>query len=486
MNLSLMSLEISVVVLGIVVLLADLWMPAERKRMLGYAAAAALGLLFVNTFVGQCSCNSDGTTAGGMFIQDAFSGFFKRFFLLAAALVLVLAVEFSDRIAAGVSEYYSLIIFALAGMLFAASANDFTMLFVSIELITITFYVLTIFTRGKVTSLEAGVKYLILGALSSAFMIYGIALVWGTTGKFNFNELAAVSSQFAENKLFLFGVLFILVGLGFKIAAFPFQMWTPDVYQGAPTPTAAFLAVGSKAAGFVLLLRFLFVAIPSVTAHWDKLLIIVSAITILYGNLCAIPQRNLKRLLGYSSIAHAGYLLLGVAALTGAGQAAVLYYLGGYLFTTLAAFAVIAIAMRHLDSEDIGGLAGLHQRSPLLAATLTIAMVSLAGIPPLAGFFGKFLLLKAVIEQGATNHGYYCLAFTALVGVVISLYYYFGVVRAIYFSKETPDAPPITMSLPAKLVIVICLAGMFYLGLFPSKMLNLASEATFALGLIAR
>ena len=486
MNLSLMSLEISVVALGIVVLLADLWLPAERKRALGYAAAAALGVLFLNTFTKNCSCELEGTAFGGMFMQDALAVFFKRFFLLAATLVLILAVEFSDRIAAGISEYYSLIVFALAGMLFAASSNDFTMLFVSIELITITFYVLTSFTRGKVAALEAGVKYLILGALSSAFMIYGIALVWGTTGKFNFNELAAVSAQFADNKLFLFGVLFILVGLGFKIAAFPFQMWTPDVYQGAPTPTAAFLAVGSKAAGFVLLLRFLFTAIPSVTAHWDKLLIIVSAITILYGNLCAIPQRNLKRLLGYSSIAHAGYLLLGVAALTGAGQAAVLYYLGGYLFTTLAAFAVIAIVMRHLDSEDIGGLAGLHQRSPLLAATLTLAMVSLAGIPPLAGFFGKFLLLKAIIERGATNPGYYCLAFVALVGVVISMYYYFGVVRAIYFSKETADAPPITMSLPAKFVIVICLAGMFYLGLFPAKMLTLANEATVALGLIAR
>ena len=481
-----MSLEIVVVLLGMIVLVADLWLPAERRRALGYAAAAALGFLFINTFLGQCSCHADGTTAGGMFIQDAFSGFFKRFFLLAAALVMVLAVEFSDRITAGVSEYYSLIIFALAGMLFAASANDFAMLFVSIELITITFYVLTSFTRGKVASLEAGVKYLILGALSSAFMVYGIALVWGTTGKFNFGELAMVSANFVDNKLFLFGVLFILVGLGFKIAAFPFQMWTPDVYQGAPAPTTAFLAIGSKAAGFVLLLRFLFVAIPSVTAHWDKLLIIVSAITILYGNLCAIPQRNLKRLLGYSSIAHAGYLLLGVAALTSAGQAAALYYLGGYLFTTMAAFAVIVIAMRHLDSEDIGGLAGLHQRSPLLAATLTLAMVSLAGIPPLAGFFGKFLLLKAVIEQGATNPGYYCLAFVALIGVVISMYYYFGVVRAIYFSKNAPEAAPILMSLPAKFVIVICVAGMFYLGLFPAKMLTLADEATVALGLIAR
>jgi NADH-quinone oxidoreductase subunit N len=488
MNLSLMSLEISVVALGLVLLLADLWLPAERKRTLGYAAAAALGLLFLNTFTGHCSCSLvDGlsnSTAGGMFIQDGLSVFFKRFFLLAAVLVLILAVEFSDRIAAGVSEYYSLIVFALAGMLFAASSNDFVMLFVSIELITITFYVLTSFQRGRLVSLEAGIKYLILGALSSAFMVYGIALVWGSSLQFNFSELAAYSlkhPELASNKVFLFGVLFILVGLGFKIAAFPFQMWTPDVYQGAPTPTTAFLAVGSKAAGFVLLLRVLFTAVPAITAHWTNLLIIISGITILYGNLCAIPQRNLKRLMGYSSIAHAGYLLLGVAALSSTGQVAVLYYLSGYLFTVVAAFTVIALVMRHLDSEDISGLAGLNQRSPLLAATLTLAMVSLAGIPPLAGFFGKFLLLKAVIEQGATNHGYYCLAFTALVGVVISLYYYFGVIRSIYWSKDAADLSPIPVSRPAKLAICICIAGIFWLGLFPNALLKVAEEAVRAL-----
>jgi len=477
MNLSLMSLEISVVALGLVLLLADLWLPAERKRMLGYAAAAALAVLFFNSFTGHCSCGLSGTAFGGMFVQDALAVFFKRFFLLAAILVLLVAVEFSDRIASGVSEYYSLIVFALSGMLFAASANDFVMLFVSIELITITFYVLTSFQRSKLVSLEAGVKYLILGALSSAFMVYGIALVWGTTGKFNFNELALVASNFTANKVFLIGLLFVLVGLGFKIAAFPFQIWVPDVYQGAPTPTTAFLAVGSKAAGFVLLLRVLFSAAPAVTEHWSRLLIIISGITILYGNLCAIPQRNLKRLMGYSSIAHAGYLLLGVAALSSAGQSAVLYYLGGYLFTTLAAFTVIALVMRHLESEDISGLAGLNERSPLLAATLTLAMVSLAGIPPLAGFFGKFLLLKAVIEQGATNHGYYCLAFTTLVGVVISLYYYFGVVRAIYWSRETPDLSPIQISHPMRLAIFVCIGGIFYLGLFPDALLNMATEA---------
>ena len=477
-----MSLEMVVVALGLGVLLADLWLPAERKRALGYVAAAALGLLFLNTFTSHCSCALVGQSAfDGMFVQDGLSVFFKRFFLLAAVLVLVLAVEFSDRIAAGVSEYYSLIIFALAGMLFAASANDFVMLFVAIELITITFYVLTSFTRGKVRALEAGVKYLILGALSSAFMVYGIALVWGTTGKFNFTELSMVAANFTDNKLFLFGVLFILVGLGFKIAAFPFQMWTPDVYQGAPTPTTAFLAVGSKAAGFVLLLRFLFSAIPEVAAQWTNLLIVISGITILYGNLCALPQRNLKRLLGYSSIAHAGYLLLGVAALNSAGQSAVLYYLAGYLFTTLAAFTVIALVMRHLESEDISGLAGLNQRSPLLAATMTLAMVSLAGIPPLAGFFGKFLLLKAVIEQGAANPGYYCLAFTALVGVVISLYYYFGVIRAIYWSKDATDVAPIQLSMPMKASVVVCVAGMFYLGLFPNTILGMAATAVKSL-----
>jgi NADH-quinone oxidoreductase subunit N len=279
--------------------------------------------------------------------------------------------------------------------------------------------------------------------------------------------------------------LFVMVGLGFKIAAFPFQIWAPDVYQGAPTPTTAFLAVGSKAAGFVLLLRVLFIAVPAVTAHWANLLIIISGITILYGNLCAIPQRNLKRLLGYSSIAHAGYLLLGVAALSVSGQAAVMYYLAGYLFTVIAAFLVIALVMRHLDTEDISGLAGLNQRSPLLAATMTLAMASLAGIPPLAGFFGKFLLLKSVIAQAQAtgNHGYYCLAFTALAGVVISLYYYFGVIRAIYWSKDAPDLSPISLSAPAKLAVWICIVGMFWIGLFPNTVLNLANEAAKALGI---
>jgi NADH-quinone oxidoreductase subunit N len=482
MNASLMTLEVCVLALGMVLMLADFWLPAERKKFAAYAAIAALAGLLVISFSGYGVCSLGGSAFNGMFVEDGLAVFFKRFFLVAAILVLFLAVEFSDRLAGGVSEYYSLIVFALAGMLFAASANDFTMLFVAIELITITFYVLTSFQRGRLVSLEAGVKYLILGALSSSFMVFGIALVWGTTGKLNFNELAAVEAQFQANRIFLFGVLFILVGLGFKIAAFPFQIWAPDVYQGAPTPTTAFLAVGSKAAGFVLLLRLLFTAVPTITHNWANVLIVISGITILYGNLCALPQRNLKRLLGYSSIAHAGYLLLGIAALSTSGQAALLYYLAGYLFTVVAAFTVICLVTRHLDNDDVSAFAGLHRRSPLLATTMTLAMASLAGIPPLAGFFGKFLLLKAVLEQGAVNPGYYCLAFTALAGVVISFYYYFGVIRSIYWGKDPVDVSPIILSGPIKVAIVICIAGIFWLGIFPATALDAANAAAAVFG----
>jgi len=481
MNTSLISLEISVIGLGLVLMLADLFVPAERRRYIAYAAIAALGVLLAINLSGNGSCTVTGTAFKGEYINDGLAIFFKRFFVVAAILVLFIAAEFADRFAAA-AEYYSLVLFALAGMLFAASANDFAMLFVSIELITITFYVLVSFQRNKIASLEAGVKYLILGALSSAFMIFGIALIWGTTGKLNFGELAAVAPQFADSKIFLLGILLVLVGLGFKIAAFPFQIWAPDVYQGAPTPTTAFLAVGSKAAGFVLLLRVLFTAVPTITANWGTLLIIISAITILYGNLCALPQHNLKRLLGYSSISHAGYLLLGVAALNADGQAAILYYLAGYLFTVLAGFLVIALVLRHLETDDISGLTGLSQRSPLLAATMTISMVSLAGFPPLAGFFGKLLLIRSVLEAAKTtgNHGYYYLVFIALIGVVISIFYYFGVIKAMYWNREAKDLSTIELSAPAMVTAWVCIAGIFWIGMFPNTLLDLANAAATA------
>jgi NADH-quinone oxidoreductase subunit N len=486
MNASVTILELAVLALGLGLLLLDLWTAPERKRFLGYGAAVALGLVLVFSFL-----RFDGGEAlyafGGSYVLDSMALFFKRFFLVAAIIVLIMAVEFADRIAAGISEYYSLIVFALCGMMFAASANDFTMLFVSVELVTVTFYVLTSFQRARLPSLEAGIKYLILGALSTAFTVYGIALVFGTAGTMKFAELATLQPTLVGNNLFLAGLLLVVIGLAFKIAAFPVQIWAPDVYQGSPAPTTAFLAVGSKAAGFVLLLRLLFSAVPEVTAHWTQLLIVMSAVTILYGNLCAIPQRNLKRLLGYSSIAHAGYLLLGIAAMAGnvkdsnAGGSAVLYYLSGYLFTVLAAFTVITLVLRRIEVEDISGLAGLGQRSSLLAVTMTLAMVSLAGIPPLAGFFGKFLLIKSALDQGAQNHAYYWLVGIAIVGVVISIWYYFGIIRAMYWSRDAFDLSPISISLPIRLVLCVCVAGMLVLGLFPNSLVNATTKAVKAL-----
>jgi NADH-quinone oxidoreductase subunit N len=479
MNVLLLNHELLVLALALGVLLVDLWLPVPAKRKLGCAAAIGVGLILAYSLF--CVRLSPGQPVqyafGQMYALDGLALFFKRFFLLAAIIVLIMSVEFADRIASGVAEFYALILLALAGMLFASSANDFALLFVSLELITVTFYVLTSFQRARVTSLEAGVKYLIIGALSTAFTVYGIALVYGMSHTLNFGQLSLVAAHFSGNPIFLFGLVLVLVGLGFKISAVPFQIWAPDVYQGAPAPVTAFLAVGSKAAGFVLLLRVLFSAVPDITAHWTNLLIILSAASILYGNLCAIPQRNLKRLFGYSGIAHAGYMLLGIAALSAAGRSAVLYYLSGYLFTVLGAFTVICVVLRQADGEDLSGLAGLHRRSPLLAAALTLSMASLAGIPPLAGFFGKFLLLKAVIEQALAHPGYYCLAFTALAGVVISLYYYFGVVRAIYWSDGPADLSPIQISTPIRISIYGCIAGMLYLGVFPNSVLNLANRA---------
>jgi NADH-quinone oxidoreductase subunit N len=514
MNASLIGLELGVLVLALGVLLMDLWLPAERKRALGYVAAAGVGLLLLSTFVrppplkaievrvvadtnvaaiatapAAAAAAASATNAppgfrlissevsptfGSGYVMDNLALFFKRFFLLAALIVLLMAVEFSSRLPAGISEFYSLTLFALAGMMFAASANDFTMMFVAIELITISFYVLTSFQRNRIASLEAGVKYLILGALASSFMVYGIALVYGTSGTMNFPELAVKARALSGQPLFLLGLLLVLSGLAFKVAAFPLQIWAPDVYQGSPAPATAFLAVGSKAAGMVLLLRFVLGSLPpEITGHWKLLIMVMSAVSILYGSLCAIPQRNLKRLLGYSSIANGGYLLLGIAAISNAGVTAVLYYLGGYLFTVLAAFSVICVVLRAAEVDDISGLAGLHQRSPLLAGAMTLSMMSLAGVPPLAGFFGKFLLFKAVIEQGPA---YYWLIGVAIVGVVISLYYYFGVIRAIYWSQQPADLSPLLVSIPLKVSLAVCLGGMLLLGIYPNALLHLTSS----------
>ena len=480
MNSSLLVVEILVALLGLGVLLADLWMPTQYRRQLGWIAAACVGIIF---FVGLKDAEevayafiAPGAKTG-MYVQDSLAVFFKQFFLLAALLVILMSVEYSGRFATGISEYFSLTLFALLGMLFAASTNDFTLMFAALELITITFVVLTSFQRDRAASIEAGVKYLILGATASAFMVFGIALVFGSAGTTNFNEIAAAQKTLATNPIFLVGLGLVLSGLLFKIAAVPFQVWAPDVYQGSPAPSTAFLAVGSKAAGIVLLLRVLFSAVPAITAHWHHVFAVLAGLTILYGSLCAIPQRSIKRLMGYSSIANAGFLLLGIAAVSKAGAAGMIYYIAGYLFTVLAAFTVLCVILSRTESDDIASLAGLGRRSPILAGALTLSMVSLAGIPPLAGFVGKFLLLKSIIPLGALDPLYYVLLAVAVIGVVISIYYYFGVIRAIYWGGKPADLSPIPTSWAVRGALLVCVVGMLWLGILPEHLVQISTPA---------
>ena len=475
MNLGMLSSELAVIGLALAVLLIDLWTPRQFRHRLGYLAAAGLLVILIASLCCASTSAPPATGFSGMFIQDGLALFFKRIFLATGVMIVLMGVEFRDHIPVGLGEFFSINLMALAGMMFAASANDFVMVYVAMEMISVSFYVLVSFQRSRSNSLEAGVKYLILSALSSGLLVFGIALIFGISGGTNFSLVAGEGTRLAQNKVFCLGALLVLLGLAFKISAIPMQMWAPDVYQGAPTPVTAFLAIGSKAAGFVLVLRVLFVAAPALSLQWGKLLTWAAALTILYGNLFAIPQRSLKRLLGYSSIANSGYLLLGVAALNTAGSVAVLYYLAGYAFTLAVIFIVLCLVAR--ENDDIAVLAGLNRRSPLLALALTLGIISLAGIPPLAGFFGKLLLFKAVLEQAAVHRSYLWLALVAIAGVVISYYYYFGVIRAVYWGEEGPEMKPIAVSAPLKLSVGVCIAAMFYLGLGPDAVLSAAREA---------
>lgn len=477
MNLSLLGPEVVLVLFGLALLLLEGVIPGPRRRLMGYASAAIVAVLFLYAASGHAGLTEPGYAFGRMFVLDGLAIFFKALFLCAGVFVLLLAADLGDRLGSGVTEYFVLTLFALAGMLLAASANNFAVMYVALELITVAFYVLTSYQRSRVASLEAGVKYLILGALSSAFMVYGIALCFGASGTMQFDELASNSAALAESRLFQAGMLMVLGGLAFKVAVFPFQIWAPDVYEGAPAPTTAFLAIGSKAAGVVLLVRLLGGVIPELGLKWEPLLMSVAGISILFGSLCAIPQRSLKRLMGYSSIANGGFVVVGLAAMSKAGSAAVLYYLAGYLFTVLTAFLVVAVVVERLGTDDFSGLAGLHQRSPLLAGALAVSMVSLAGVPPLAGFFGKFLVLKALVEQGAALPAYYALGGIAIFGVVISFWYYFGVLRAIYWGPESVDVTPVVVPPVLRVALVAGIVGVIYLGVFPQTVWDAAVAA---------
>lgn len=468
-----LQMEIMTVVLAVLGLLAGAFWPKHVSPIRrGLAAGAGLVVIASLFFV----CPQPHALFGGAYVLDRFAIFFKQVLLGTAALVLLLADAHEPLRRQGGAEFSALVLLAAAGMMLLASVNDFILLFVALELVTIGFYVLNSFLRGAVRALEAGLKYLVLGALSAGFMAYGLAYIFGAAGSFNFDVIhpALHGGQLAPG-VYQFGFALVLLGLGFKLAMVPMQIWAPDVYQGAPTPAAAFLASGSKLAGFVVLLRLVLAGVlPPAWVTQPVLPMALAAITLLYGALGGLAQTDIKRLLGYSSITNAGFLLLGFAAGGDAGHSAVIYYLVQYLFAVLAAFAVLTVVANANDTADRATLAGLHRRSPLLALALLMAMLSLAGIPPLGGALGKFFLLLAVLLRAQINPAFYALAGIAVVGAVIALFYYLRVLRGAWADPAPAAAVRITVPWTVRVVLFICMAGMLVLGAWPQPLLNWA------------
>ena len=466
---SLVSLEVLISIVLVSLVVVDIALPKNTsKDWIGILSfIALLGLIIF--WATQGSLN--GTTFNGMFVMDSLAWFFKGLFLIAMVFVFAMTQEFFKSLGERRNEFYLLLWLALIGMCLVASSADFLLMFISIEILTISLYVMTAYLKSDKLSIEAGMKYLILGALASGFFLYGISFLYGTTHSTHFNVIQAFVSTHAMAPVTLFAMILIFAAVGFKIAAVPFHMWVADVYQGAPTPVTALLSVGSKAAGFIVLIRLFFGVFGAWHLEWSLLLAVLSAVTMTYGNLVAMFQTNIKRLLGYSSISHAGYLLMGAAAGTALGASGMNFYLLGYLFTNLAAFLVIIVFSIAAKSDEIADYAGLSQRSSLLACTMLLALVSLAGMPPLAGFFGKFILLMAVIKSG-----YLWLALIAGVNIVISLYYYLMVAKRIYVDPPR-SLSPIAIPVGIQLLLGLAILGIVVIGLFQGPFLDAAMTA---------
>ncbi len=497
------TLEIAVLLLGVLMLFAEAFAKtADRSHMARYAIAVLLALVGFSFFTFPAPEKFDASSMWNFYSVDATAMFFKRFALVTTALVLVMALEYRSVLSKfipgetegqGTGEFYSLPVFICAGLMFMASAVDFILIFVALELVTIGFYVLVAYMRRSLQSLEAGVKYLILGALSTGFLVYGITWIFGLTGETHLDKVkAALVHGFAaggplvgNETALLFGIMLVLVALGFKIAAAPFQLWVPDVYQGAPTPITAFLSVGSKAAGFVVLVRVLevFLAVPAVRGKVVAVLVLLAVLTLLYGNLTAMPQNNLKRLFAYSSIAHAGYLLVACASLAadGAGaKEAISFYLAGYLVMTLLSFLVLITVARQSRGDDIRHFAGLGKRNPFLAFAMTVAIASLAGIPLTAGFLGKFLVFKSAVAAGQ-----YTLIGVGILAVGAGFYYYIKVIAAMYWDEPT-DNTEIVVAPLTRFFIGWLSAVVLILGIWPAPVLNQLSERPHAPAAVAK
>ena len=397
-------------------------------------------------------------------------------FLVSAGLAILISDQYMEREGCNHGELYPLILFAVVGMMLMAAGTDLMTIFLGLEVMSVSLYVLAGFNRANLKSNEAGLKYFLLGAFSTGFLLYGMALTYGATGTTRIAKIAAVVGQMtvpSANVMLVAGMLLMLTGFAFKVAAAPFHMWTPDVYEGAPTPMTAFMSAGPKAAGFAAALRIFLVALPTLQVEWSQLLWVLAVLTMTIGNITALRQDNIKRMLAYSSIAHAGYVLVGFAAGNSTGTAGILFYMLSYAFMNIGAFAVIILIGKKGESNgNVMDFAGLGFRHPVLAVVMSVFLFSLAGMPPTAGFIGKFYLFSGAIQKG-----YIGLAVIGVLNSAASVYYYLRVMVYMYMKEPTEDFEWIQVTAPIALSLLISVAGSLIPGIVPSVILQYAEQA---------
>ena len=466
-DLLLLTPEIFLTLWLCVVLAIDFSIRHVDHKVLAYLSVGGLGGTLLNLIWFDLA-GIQGALFHNMFVLDRLAIFFKIFIVLATILVILISIDYVKTFRVFKGEYYFLVLMAALGMMFMASAQDLLSVFVTLEFSTFGFYVLVAYLREDLKSSEAGLKFFILGVFAAGLLAYGISLVYGETGTLIFSDMAATPGSYG----LAIGFVLIFAALGFKIGAVPFHSWIPDTYQGAPTPVTAFLSIAPKGAALAILIRMFYVALATFKPMWVLLFVVASIVSMTYGNIVAIAQTNIKRLLAYSGIAQIGNVMIGLAAGTKQGSDAIMFYLLTYLFANLGAFAVVIGVSNLIKSDEIEDYSGLNRRSPFLAAAMLIFLLSLAGVPPLAGFIGKLYIFVAAMKEEL-----YTLLIVGLINIVISMYYYLIVVKKMYISEPT-DPSPLTVSTPLKAAIYVGIAGTLILGIYPKPFIDWAVSAT--------
>ncbi|HEY6221596.1 MAG TPA: NADH-quinone oxidoreductase subunit N [Candidatus Eisenbacteria bacterium] len=464
----LLSPELFLTAAGLLLLSIAVFFDKPREDFLGFLAVLSLGVTAaLLAFVAAQPARRAGPILGGMFVLDNFALFFKFLILLAVVLSVLGSVRFVGAAPYPGGEYYALLLFSTVGMFFMSSGSNLISIYVSLELMALASYILAGYFKAEIKSTEAAVKYFILGAFSSGVLLYGLSLVYGMGGKMGLTDLAAMYAATPSSPVIVLGILMLLAGLLFKIAAVPFHVWTPDVYEGSPTPVTAFFSVAPKVAAYAILARIYYVAFPRFHADWGLIVAIVAAATMVWGNVAALLQTNVKRMFAYSSIAHAGYALLGVLGFrTEFGLWGVLVYLLAYTFMNFGAFAlVIFLETRGYAAESVSDFNGLARRNMPAAIVMLVFLLSLAGIPPTAGFIGKYYLFTAAMKAG-----YAWLAVLAVLASAVSLFYYFRIAAAMFFSEAAGARLRSSYALTA--AVAICAAGTLVVGLAPEVFLD--------------